>query len=110
MKSYQKKVSKKKSRFPLALPSPKGNLIPLPENNHYYQFAVYPSGFFSMGVQFSSVQSLSRVWLFATPWIAARQASLFYGWEIDKYTYFKNIAYLNIYRCRWMNKIYKEFF
>ena len=28
------------------------------------------------GFQFSSVQSLSRVWLFATPWIAARQASL----------------------------------
>ena len=27
-------------------------------------------------IQFSSVQSLSRVWLFATPWIAARQASL----------------------------------
>jgi len=27
-------------------------------------------------VQFSSVHSLSRVWLFATPWIAARQASL----------------------------------
>ena len=27
-------------------------------------------------VQFSSVQSLSRVWLFATPWTAARQASL----------------------------------
>ena len=27
-------------------------------------------------VQFSSVQSLSRVWNFATPWIAARQASL----------------------------------
>ena len=26
--------------------------------------------------QFSSVQSLSRVWLFATPWIAAHQASL----------------------------------
>ena len=26
--------------------------------------------------RFSSVQSLSRVWLFATPWIAARQASL----------------------------------
>ena len=25
---------------------------------------------------FSSLQSLSRVWLFATPWIAARQASL----------------------------------
>ena len=27
-------------------------------------------------VQFSSAQSLSRVWLFATPWIRARQASL----------------------------------
>ena len=27
-------------------------------------------------VQFSSVQSLSRVWLFGTPWIAAGQASL----------------------------------
>ena len=27
-------------------------------------------------VQFSSIQSLSRVWLFATPWIAACQASL----------------------------------
>ena len=27
-------------------------------------------------VFFSSVQSLSHVWLFATPWIAARQASL----------------------------------
>ena len=30
----------------------------------------------SVSVQFSSVQSLSRVRLFATPWIAARQASL----------------------------------
>ena len=29
-----------------------------------------------MYIQFSSVQSLSRVWLFATSWIAARQASL----------------------------------
>jgi len=27
-------------------------------------------------VQFSSVQSLSHAWLFATPWISARQASL----------------------------------
>ena len=30
----------------------------------------------STSVQFSSVQSLSRVWLFVTPWIAAGQASL----------------------------------
>ena len=31
---------------------------------------------YQLAIQFSSVQSLSRVWLFATPWIAARQASL----------------------------------
>ena len=31
---------------------------------------------FHYSLQFSSVQSLSRVRLFATPWIAARQASL----------------------------------
>ena len=30
----------------------------------------------SNSVQFSSVESLSRVWLFATPWSAAGQASL----------------------------------
>ena len=29
-----------------------------------------------LSTTFSSVQSFSRVWLFATPWIAARQASL----------------------------------
>ena len=32
--------------------------------------------YFLCSVQFSTVQSLSRVRLFATPWIAARQASL----------------------------------
>ena len=31
---------------------------------------------FTNSIQFSSVQSLSHVWLFATPWIAAHQASL----------------------------------
>ena len=31
---------------------------------------------FKKYIQFSSVQSLSRVWLFATPWIAAHPASL----------------------------------
>ena len=31
---------------------------------------------FSSLAQFSSVQSLTGVWLFATPWIASRQASL----------------------------------
>ena len=43
------------------------------------QIRQYPWRKFENGissVQFSSVQSLSRVRLFATPWIAARQASL----------------------------------
>ena len=31
-----------------------------------------------------SVQSLSRVQLFATPWISARQASLFNSWSLPK--------------------------
>ena len=39
---------------------------------HLYTIYVLKWGIF----QFSLVQSLSRVWLFATPWIAARQASL----------------------------------
>ena len=36
--------------------------------------------------QFSSFQSLSRVWLFATPWTAARQASLSItnSWSLPK--------------------------
>ena len=37
----------------------------------FLYFPSIPSFFFS-----SSVQSFSRVWLFATPWITARQASL----------------------------------
>ena len=36
----------------------------------------FPSFLDFFSFQFSSVQSLSHVWLFATPWIAARQASL----------------------------------
>jgi len=35
-----------------------------------------PKSILMVSYQFSSVQSLSHVWLFATPWIAARQASL----------------------------------
>ena len=37
----------------------------------------YTEAWGKKGYQFSSVQSLSRVRLFATPWITARQASLF---------------------------------
>ena len=36
----------------------------------YFESICYQS------IQFSSVQSLSRVWIFATPWIAAYQASM----------------------------------
>ena len=39
-------------------------------------FTTEPPGKPRTWFQFSSVQSLSRVWLLATPWIAARQASL----------------------------------
>ena len=55
-----------------------------------YTFKIYLHGFYLLkyfkryllvknviySVQFSSVQLLSHVWLFTTPWIAARQASL----------------------------------
>ena len=37
---------------------------------------ILPKAIYRFNVQFSSVQSLSRVQLFATPWIAAHQASL----------------------------------
>ena len=43
-----------------------------------FSFSTCPSNEYSglISFQFSSVQSLSHVWLFATPWIAAHQASL----------------------------------
>ena len=43
--------------------------------------------------QFSSVQSHSRVWLFATPWIAARQASLSItnSWGLLKFMSIKSV-------------------
>ena len=41
-----------------------------------YFVTLYIVHFYTCSVHFSSVQSLSRVRLFATPWIAARQASL----------------------------------
>ena len=41
-----------------------------------YVLGVCPNYNLSISVQFSSFQSLSRVQLFATPWIATRQASL----------------------------------
>ena len=49
--------------------------IPIPKKGNAKQCSNYHKIAFT-SLQFSSVQSLSRVWLFATPWIAARQASL----------------------------------
>jgi len=63
-------------------PSESSLLIRWPKN---WSFRISPSNevlglehllFISLQNAFSSVQSLSRVWLFVTPWIAAHQASL----------------------------------
>ena len=50
-------------------------LLFLKSSNRTFSFGSYASKAF-LTFQFSSVQSLSRVRLFATPWIAACQASL----------------------------------
>ena len=41
----------------------------------FCEYSLDKNSIFCCGI-FSTVQSLSRVWLFATPWTAARQASL----------------------------------
>ena len=48
---------------------------------------------FWIHIQFSSVQSLSRVWLFVNPWIVARQASLpiTNSWSSLKLTSIKSV-------------------
>ena len=43
---------------------------------HFWVFGPHPSSNFRSVFLLSSVQSLSHVWLFATPWTAACQASL----------------------------------
>ena len=52
----------------------------LGENDYMHMYGWIPLLFtwkyHNIVIWFSSVQSLSRVWLFATPWITARQASL----------------------------------
>ena len=50
-------------------------LVPFPSSVWFVFFSIYAHSFSS--VHFSSVQSLSPVQLFATPWTAVRQASLF---------------------------------
>ena len=58
----------------LSLPSYTKSFFAGPENFCLKSLAI--SKFFKKITQFNSVQSLSRVRLFATPWIAACQASL----------------------------------
>ena len=61
----------------------------------YRMLLLLLSGFSS--VQFSSVQSLSRVQLFATPWIAAHQASLSItnSWNLLKLTSIESVISSN---------------
>ena len=53
---------------------PQKKLVPLERFLHSQRSWLWASTW--TGQQFSSVQSLSHVWLFATPWTAAHQASL----------------------------------
>ena len=57
--------------FPCVSPSPTYSAVSI-------ETSLFPGAFQNprIQVQFSSVQSLSHVWLFATPWTAACQASL----------------------------------
>ena len=52
------------------------NASPLKFSQKIKDEGTLSNGCYEVGIQFSSVQSLSRVRLFATPWIAACQASL----------------------------------
>ena len=50
--------------------------VPLPPDSILLIGLLCKFGNIPKALQFSSVQSLSRVWLFVTPWTVARQASL----------------------------------
>ena len=68
----------------------KNNLWTLSTTSQFiYYMTVYAYTFTYM--LFSSVQSLSHVWLFVTPWTAARQASLSItsSWNLLKLMYIK---------------------
>ena len=60
----------------LALTSTVNSTFPIALSHWKVRFAVPDCVIILVAHQFSSVQLLSRVRLFATPWIAARQASL----------------------------------
>ena len=61
------------------------------------------SPYYTSSVQFSSVQSLSHVWLFATPWIVASQAllSITISWSSLKLTSIESVMpYSHLILCR----------
>ena len=65
----------------------KQELVKINWTFNYTLFEVYINSYIKIStqVQFSSVQSLSRVQLFATPWIAARQDNLtIYGFKSNR--------------------------
>ena len=59
----------------------------------WYLRILWSVSHFSHSVQFSSVQSLSRVRLFATPWIAAHRASLSFtnSWSSLRLTFTESV-------------------
>ena len=70
---------------------PSNNLI---SNHHPLLWpSIFPSINYIENYQFSSVQLLSRVWLFATWWIAARQAflSITNSRSLPKLTYIESV-------------------
>ena len=72
---------------------------PLPEDlpdPGLTQVSLHAGGFFTAWA-ISSVQSLSRVWLLATPWTAAHQASLFITnpWSVLKLMFIESVMASN---------------
>ena len=58
---------------------------------------------YSLEVKWSEVKSLSRVWLFATPWTAAHQASLSFtiSWSMFKFKCIESVmSYNQLILCR----------
>ena len=73
---------------------------PLPSVTNYHQWSDLKQYQFLLLEcwNFSSVQSLSRVGLFVTPWTAARQASLSITKDWGTQSFFPNFMKINIIR------------
>ena len=82
-----KKLNKYKNEKPYKVKEHLLSSTPPPQSKtaHWQQI--------SWGFKFSSIQSLSHVWLFVTPWTAAHQASLFItnSWSLLKLMSFEAV-------------------